>query len=257
MGAAISGPRLTVEQVRLRRGGRDVLRGVSFDLAGGLTGVLGLNGAGKTSLIRTVVGVAPPDAGAVRLDGSDPYVPAQRADFLARVGYVPQGFEIAAGMRVGDYLTYMAYLKGIERRRREEAVATVLAQVGLADRRASRGRELSGGMVRRVGIAQALLGAPRVLVLDEPTAGLDPHQRDVLRELVDRLAHDSAVLLATHLVDDLAGPATRVVVLDAGEAVFDGSAEELALEAGADADDGRARHGTPVERGFLALVRGR
>lgn len=255
MGGPDRGPRLVVDGVGVRRRRRQVLRGVSLEIGPGLTGLLGLNGAGKSTLLRTLVGLCRPDAGTVRLDGLDPYEAAERAAYLSRVGYVPQGFALAPGLSLGDYLRHMAHLRQVDRGERDAAVARVLDVVDLADRADARGHELSGGMVRRAGIAQALLADPQVLVLDEPTAGLDPHQRDQLRALVDRLVAESgaAVLLATHLAHDLDAADGRVLVLDAGSVVFHGSVGELA-DRGERASGPGAGRGTPVERGFLDLV---
>lgn len=187
----------------------------------GVTALLGPNGAGKSSLIKLACGVLRPSGGRVLLDGR----PATRRELAARVGWVPQQGATIPGFTVAEQIAYAGWLKGL--RRREAAAHAVAAAAavrlgGLLDRPAA---TLSGGQLRRLGIAQALVHRAEILLLDEPTAGLDPDQRAGLREVIAATAAGgSALLIATHTVDDLDVLYDRVVVLNEGKILFDDSA---------------------------------
>jgi ABC-2 type transport system ATP-binding protein len=205
------------------------LRGVDLDLGPGICGLLGPNGAGKTSLLRILATASAPTAGTVQLLGRDPSDPAQRLAVRRRLGYVPQEVGLYASFSVFDFVDYIAVLKEhADRAARHDEVRRVQAAVDLADERSRKIRKLSGGMRRRVVLAQALLGDPALLVLDEPTVGLDPEQRLRFRQLISRQAEDRCVVLSTHLADDVEALCHRVVVLDHGEVAFSGSPPELA-----------------------------
>nr|WP_232514577.1 ATP-binding cassette domain-containing protein [Cellulomonas sp. PSBB021] len=194
--------------------------------------------------MATVVGVLAPARGrvAVGSEGGDQAVP----------GYLPQDFDAPRRVRVVDYLRFVGWCRSTRRRLvTDRAIGDALASVGLADRAGSRFGDLSGGMRRRVGVAQALLGSPGAVVLDEPTVGLDPVQRAELRELISTLANDRAVIVSTHLAEDVAAIAKRVVILSDGSEVFQGTVASLA-ERGA----GPTVTSEAVERGFLSVLRG-
>jgi ABC-2 type transport system ATP-binding protein len=202
---------------------------VTLDLSPGVTGLLGPNGAGKTTLLRIVATALSPDTGSVRVLGRDPADPAGRLAIRRRLGYLPQDAGAYAGFTAFAFVDYVAVLKEMtERSARHAEVRRVLDAVGLGDRAHQRIRALSGGMRRRVGLAQALLGRPDLLVLDEPTAGLDPEQRLRFREVLAGLPADTTVLLSTHLTEDVAALCPRVVVLDAGRVLFQGETAALA-----------------------------
>ena len=218
--------------LRVARSGRRALDGVDLDAHGGVTALLGPNGAGKTTLLRCLATVIRPDEGAVRVDGLDPADELQRTEIRRRLGYRPQQPAFAPAARAFDALDVIAVAKELapERRRRAE-VWRVLAATGLADRAGDRVRDLSGGMVSRLGTAQAMLGAPTLLLLDEPETGLDPDRRLELRTLLADLGADTTVVVATHHLDEAVAIAARLVVLDRGRVVFAGTATGLAATA--------------------------
>jgi ABC-2 type transport system ATP-binding protein len=212
-----------------RYGATRALDGVDIALERGITGLLGPNGAGKTTLLSILATVNEPDAGRVSAFGLDPGQAAERVEIRRRLGYLPQELGYHRHFTVAAFLDYVAILKEItDRRRRAEEVARVLAAVSLEDRARSRIRALSGGMRQRLGIAQALLGQPDLLILDEPTAGLDPEQRLRFRELLSGLPGDPVIVLSTHQADDIAAICPKVVVLLQGRVHFAGTPAELA-----------------------------
>jgi ABC-2 type transport system ATP-binding protein len=219
---------------------------VSFAAGNGVTAVLGPNGAGKTTLLRMVATVLAPDRGRVRLLDHDPSTASGRLAIRRRLGFFPQEPGYYENFKAFDFVDYVAILKEMTNRRaRHDEVRRVLAAVGLTDQMHKRLRKLSGGMRRRVILAQALLGQPDLLVLDEPTAGLDPEQRLRFRELVSSIAERHSVLLSTHQTEDVAAVCQRVVVIDHGAVRFDGTPADLKEHARArvwraDAADSRA-----------------
>jgi ABC-2 type transport system ATP-binding protein len=222
-------PAATVTGVAKRLGRTQALAGVSLELGTGITGLLGPNGAGKTTLLRILATVLAPDTGDLRLFGRDPGDGAERSGVRRRLGYMPQEPGFHRHFTAFEFVDYIAALKEwTERDARHAEVRRVLRAVGLADEAHKRIRALSGGMRRRVALAQALLGSPELLVLDEPTAGLDPQQRLRFRELISGLAADHAVLLSTHQTEDVAALCGRVVALRDGAVAFDGTPAELA-----------------------------
>jgi ABC-2 type transport system ATP-binding protein len=220
------------EGLSRRYGAIRALDQVDLTLEHGITGLLGPNGAGKTTLLSILATVNEPDAGQVSVFGLNPRDQAERVEIRRRLGYLPQELGYHRHFTVAAFLDYVAILKEItERRRRAEEVARVLAVTGLEARARTRIRALSGGMRQRLGIAQALLGNPALLILDEPTAGLDPEQRLRFRELLSDLPGDPVILLSTHQADDIAAICPKVVVLLQGRARFDGTPAELAAAA--------------------------
>lgn len=205
------------------------LSGVTFDAGAGITGLLGPNGAGKTTLLRMMATVLAPDAGDLRLLGRDPRKAEDRLAIRRRLGYMPQEPGFHRNFTAFEFVDYIAILKEmVERRARHDEVRRVLSLVGLESQIGRKIKNLSGGMRRRVALAQALLGDPDLLVLDEPTAGLDPEQRLRFREMVSERAADRTVILSTHQTEDVAALCPRVVVLLDGQALFDGTPKDLA-----------------------------
>ena len=205
------------------------LDGVTFDAGAGITGLLGPNGAGKTTLLRMLATVLAPDAGDLRLLGWDPDKAEDRLAIRRRLGYMPQEPGFHRNFTAFEFVDYVAILKEmVDRRARHDEVRRVLALVGLEDVAGRKIKNLSGGMRRRVALAQALLGDPDLLVLDEPTAGLDPAQRLRFREIVSERAEARTVILSTHQTEDVAALCPRVVVMDGGRTLFDGTPQELA-----------------------------
>jgi ABC-2 type transport system ATP-binding protein len=212
-----------------RYGATRALDGVDLTLERGITGLLGPNGAGKTTLLSILATASEPDAGQVSVFGLDPRDAAERVEIRRRLGYLPQELGYHRHFTVAAFLDYVAILKEItDRRRRAEEVARVLAATGLEGRARTRIRALSGGMRQRLGIAQALLGQPDLLILDEPTAGLDPEQRLRFRELLSGLPGDPVIALSTHQADDIAAICPKVIVLLQGRVRFAGTPAELA-----------------------------
>jgi ABC-2 type transport system ATP-binding protein len=235
-----------VEGLSRRYGDTRALDEASFTMERGVTGLLGPNGAGKTTLLSILATVNEPDAGRVSVFGLDPRDAAERVEIRRRLGYLPQELGYHRHFTVAGFLDYVAILKEItNRRRRAEEVARVLAAIGLERRAKTRIRALSGGMRQRLGIAQALLGRPDLLILDEPTAGLDPEQRLRFRELLSSLPGDPVVVLSTHQAEDIAAISPKVIVLLQGRVHFAGTPPELAATAAgrvwaADQRDARA-----------------
>lgn len=198
---------------------------VSAALGPGVYGLLGANGAGKTTLMRMACGVLSPTSGEVLFDG----VPIERAGgaYRAVLGYLPQDFGYYPEFTALDFMEYMAALKGIGRRAARERSLELLDAVGLAGEERRRIRTFSGGMKQRLGIAQAVLNDPKVLVLDEPTAGLDPKERVRFRNLIASFAQDKVVLLSTHIVSDVESIADRIFVMRAGAFMMEGTPAEL------------------------------
>jgi ABC-2 type transport system ATP-binding protein len=229
--------------LRVRAGRRMAVDGVDLSLATGVHGLLGPNGAGKTTLIRALATVLRPAGGELKLLGG-----AHPREVRRRLGYLPQEFGFYRRFTVREFVEYMAWLKEIPKPDVPGAVQRAIDRVGLTDRADHKLKTLSGGMVRRAGIAQAIVNDPAILLLDEPTAGLDPAQRMHFRQLLRELT-DTCVIVSTHLVEDVAAACTDVVLLDEGKVVFQGAAPELAA-AGTEADAGDS----PMERGYTALL---
>ncbi|MBC9711285.1 ABC transporter ATP-binding protein [Streptomyces sp. TRM66268-LWL] len=227
------------------------LDALTLDFERGVHGLLGPNGAGKTSLIRVLATVAPATAGRVEVLGHDladrRALPAVRR----RLGYLPQDFGFYPGFTVREFVAYVAWLKELSRETTGAAVERALERVGLGDRADARMKTLSGGMLRRAGIAQALVNEPDVLLLDEPTAGLDPEQRVEFRELLRDVGRDAAVLVSTHLVEDVAAACTEVTLLAEGRVAYRGTTEQLAALGADPAEAGDH----PIERGYTAALR--
>lgn len=204
---------------------------LSFDR--GVTGLLGPNGAGKTTLLRIVATSIAADAGRVRLLGRDPHeAHGELTEIRRHLGYLPQELGYPGDMTVFGFVEYVAVLKEWnDRAQRSREVRRVIDLVGLGDLASKKIAKLSGGQRRRVGLAQSLLGDPRVLVLDEPTTGLDPAQRADLRRTLSVVGGQCAVLLSTHQTEDVAALCERVVVLAGGTVRFDGAVTELVATA--------------------------
>ncbi len=201
-------------------------------LSTGVTGVLGPNGAGKTTLLKMLATVLSPDSGSIRLLGEPLGTAKQRASVRRQLGYLPQELQYPRGFTAFGFVEYMAALKEwTETTRRHAEVMRVLDAVQLgtvADRRL---RHLSGGQRRRVGIAQALIGDPRLLIMDEPTTGLDPEQRAELRGLLSDAGRSATIVLSTHQTEDVAALCDRVIVMVSGRVLFDGSVADLVASA--------------------------
>jgi ABC-2 type transport system ATP-binding protein len=218
--------------LRKRFGATVALDGVDLAAGPGVTGLLGPNGAGKTTLLRIIATVLPPDSGHVVSFGQDSLTHDGRLEVRRRLGYVPQEPGFHGSFTAFEFVDYVAILKEwADRKPRHDETRRVLSLVGLDAVMHKRIRQLSGGMRRRLAIAQALIGRPDLLVLDEPTAGLDPEQRLRFREMLTTESARATVLLSTHQTDDVAAFCQRVVVLLEGRVHFDGAPSDLAASA--------------------------
>lgn len=209
-------------------GGIQALRDINLEIGTGMFGLLGPNGAGKTTLLRILATLLKPSQGSATVDGFDVADPQQKWVVKGTLGYLPQELGLYPSLDVSEFLDYMATLKNLHQpRERREAVERAMGQAGLQSVARQRIQTLSGGMKRRVGIAQALLGRPRLLIVDEPTAGLDPEERVRLRSLLARLAAECVVILSTHIVEDIANSCQDLAVLYQGQIRFHGSPQAL------------------------------
>lgn len=204
------------------------LEGVTLDLPSGMIGLLGSNGAGKTTLMRILCGIIQPTRGRVLIDGRDLADAGVRRAVKKTLGYLPQDIDPYPNLTPLEFLDYVGILKGVESAKaRKQQARELIARVGLADAQNRRVGGFSGGMRRRVGIAQALMGDPQLLIVDEPTAGLDPEERMRFRTLLASLGQNRTVILSTHILDDVAQTCPYVFVLRDGELRYDGSTEGL------------------------------
>ena len=223
--------------------------GVSLDVGPGVFGLLGPNGAGKTSLLRMLATVLPPSSGQLRLLDRDPASPAPRREIRRRLGYLPQNLGYYPSFTVVEFVEYFALLKEMPPAGVSAAVAAAVERVDLGGKARAKLRTLSGGMLRRVGIAQAIVNEPELLLLDEPTAGLDPEQRVAFRALLRDLGQRATVIVSTHLVEDVGAACTEVALMDAGKIVFHGTPAELTARG-----EGRGTGDAPLERGYSAVL---
>jgi ABC-2 type transport system ATP-binding protein len=204
------------------------LRGVTLEIENGMFGLVGPNGAGKTTLMRILTGLLRPTAGDVCVLGHDMVDSHSKMAVKSMLGYLPQELGLYPSLTAREFLDYVAILKGMtDQRARRQQVTELLELVGLADAADRRLRAYSGGMKRRVGIAQALLGNPQLLIVDEPTAGLDPEERVRLRNLLADMAGRRTVILSTHIIEDVSQTCTKLAVMHKGQILFHDTPGEL------------------------------
>lgn len=203
-----------------------VLKDVSFTMGSGIYGLLGPNGAGKTTLMRCITGLYRYQ-GKITLNNKK--INNRKS---CEVGYLPQKFGLFPELTVGEMLDYMGNIQGTQKKGRKETIDRCLSQVNLEDRKNVRIRKLSGGMIRRVGIAQTLLSDPPVIIFDEPTAGLDPEERMHFKEIISNLSREKIVLISTHIVEDVEACCDHIVVIDRGSILKAGPVDEIRSTAG-------------------------
>ena len=201
------------------------LKDFTTELTEGVYGLLGANGAGKTTLINIIVGILGSDGGTVLIDGQDAGTLGK--DFLSKIGYMPQYPVFYRDFTVMDFLLYMCALKGIPAEQGKKRALELLDIVNLSDAKDKKIGALSGGMRQRVGIVQAMLGDPEILILDEPTAGLDPSERIRFRNLISKFARGRTILLATHIVSDVECIAKEIMILKEGSLITQGTTDTL------------------------------
>jgi len=243
---------MNVELVDLNRrfGRTQAVAGVSLQAGPGVFGLLGPNGAGKTSLLRMLATVIQPSSGTLRLLGRDPGSYGPRREIRRRLGYLPQNLGYYPGFTVAEFVEYFALLKDMPPGRVPAAVAAAVERTGLGDKARAKLRTLSGGMLRRVGIAQAIVNEPDLLLLDEPTAGLDPEQRVAFRAMLRSFGETATVIVSTHLVEDVGAACTKVALMNQGKILFYGTPAELTARA----DGTDAAGDAPLERGYSAVL---
>ena len=217
-----------------RSGGKAIraLKGIDLEISTGMFGLLGPNGAGKTTLMRILAGIVQSSHGTVIIDGHAMNSEAGRIRVKSMLGYLPQELGMYPDLTARQFIDYMGLLKGMkDTRLRKAKVNEVIEMVGLTEAANRKIKEFSGGMKRRVGIAQALVNDPKLLIVDEPTAGLDPEERIRFRNLLVSLAVNRVVILSTHIVDDIGQTCQSMAVLDRGNIRFHGSPSELTHKA--------------------------
>ncbi len=221
---------IELQNLSKRYGKQVALNGLNLEIGSGMYGLLGPNGAGKSTLMRILATLLPPSSGRALVAGHD--VTRDQQEVRQLLGYLPQDFGLYKKLSAWEFLDLVGSLKGIfGKAKRQQQIEQVLRQVNLWDRRKQRLGGYSGGMKRRIGIAQALLGDPRLLIVDEPTAGLDPEERVRFRNLLTELSGDRVVLLSTHIVGDIESSCNQLAVLRQGELAFSGSQQELTAKA--------------------------
>ncbi len=219
---------LTADRITKQYKNKIAVDRMSFTLARGVTGLLGANGAGKTTLMRILCGILVPDSGTVTCDGMD----VETEEYREILGYLPQEFGYYPEFSGRDFLLYMSAVKGMRKKEALKKTEELIELVGLKDAGRKKVRTYSGGMKQRLGIAQALLNDPQILIMDEPTAGLDPQERIRFRNLIAAIGKDRIVLLSTHIVSDLEHIADRLMIMKEGRLLWQGewSAAEGTLE---------------------------
>jgi len=212
---------------QIYRNGNHALKDVSLDIHNGMFGLLGPNGAGKSTLMRIMVTLMKQSSGSVFIDGKD--IHKNRREVRKILGYLPQDFRFFTALKTWEFLDYSGALAGIKNRKERMAeVDALLDKVGLFEARDRRANRLSGGMKRRLGIAQALIGNPRLIIVDEPTTGLDPDERIRFRNILSDLSqNDVIIILSTHIVSDISSTCQEMALLNKGQLVYSGSPEKL------------------------------
>lgn len=216
---------LSVNSIEKTRGDFAVLKNVSFELKPGIYGLLGANGAGKTTMLQIICGILNPDSGNVMLNNKD--TKKNREAFLSRLGFLPQDFAYYPNFTGLKFMIYIANLKGIGRKKAKSKSIELLNMVGLEKEKNLKIKKYSGGMKQRLGIAQTMLNNPKILILDEPTLGLDPKERVKFRNLISSFSDDKIVILSTHIVSDVEYIADEILILKEGVLVDRGSAPKL------------------------------
>lgn len=216
---------LTLKNLTKSYGSFIAVSELNYTMRNGVYGLLGVNGAGKTTLMRMICTLMKPTQGCITCDGRDIF--EMGGEYRRLIGYLPQEFGYYPDLSAREYLMYIAAIKGLRTAVAKERTEKLLEKVGLGNTGEKRLKSFSGGMIRRIGIAQAVLNDPKILVLDEPTAGLDPKERIRFRNLISELAPNCMVLISTHIVSDLEFIPNKIVLMQKGKFAFSGTPEEI------------------------------
>lgn len=211
--------RLSVDRLSKQYKNKIAVDRVSFTLSEGITGLLGANGAGKTTLMRMMTGILAPTSGEITADG----IAVQTEEYRSLLGYLPQDFGYYPEFTAKEFIQYIAALKGLEKRHAKRKTDELLEVVGLSDVANKKIKTFSGGMKQRVGIAQAIVNDPKILILDEPTAGLDPKERVRFRNLIAEIGKNTIVLFSTHIVSDIDSIAKSLLMMRDGQIIYEGA----------------------------------
>lgn len=217
---------IQIRELYKKLGRRMILKDISLELQPGVYGLLGENGAGKTTLIRCLTGIYRPTMGNILFNGEDI---AHQMQYRKTLGYLPQAFGMFPEMKLNEIMAYFCALKDVPKNKEADEINRVLAAVNLSEQANVRVRTLSGGMVRRAGVAQALLGSAPVIIFDEPTAGLDPEERARFKRTVAENRKEKLIIISTHIVEDVASGCEYVLVIHQGRILFNGTCDELRL----------------------------
>ncbi|WP_454296680.1 ABC transporter ATP-binding protein [Salana multivorans] len=242
-------PLVECTDVRYTYGRREALRGFSAAVGPGLVGLLGPNGAGKSTLFGLLSTLLAPQRGEITIAGDSV---RDVAEVRRTIGYLPQSFTAPGVMSVRRVVEYAAWSRGLSTARSRDAAQAAIEAVGLRERAEQRVGSLSGGYRQRLGIAAAVVGGPSLVLLDEPTVGIDPVQRVQIRQLIGRLAASATVVVATHLLEDIELPGATVVVINEGRARFQGRVEELTALGAGRAEPGQRE----IEAGYVVALGG-
>jgi ABC-2 type transport system ATP-binding protein len=244
-------PVIVADSLTYRFGHLAAVSEASFQILPGVSALLGPNGAGKSTLLRLLATASSPASGEFRYEGRVIAGKALR-EYRSNLGYLPQQPTWHSWMTVEETVTYFAWMRGVRRRERRVWVDDALASVGIADQRKARLGSLSGGMVQRALLAQAIVHRPSVLILDEPSAGLDPEQRFELRRILREIHPGGVVLISTHILDDVTPLADRLLIMNHGRICFEGSLSDVAGSAGA--LDKTSEHSSELESAYLKII---
>src|SRR5579884_2225661 len=240
---------------KVYRGNVHALNDLTLTIPGGMFGLLGPNGAGKTTLMRIMAGILNPSGGELSIGGNDGTTEQGRTAIKRILGYLPQDLGMYPDLSAHEFLDYVGILKGLtDRKLRKQRVEDLLRMVSLSDVAQRKIKTFSGGMKRRVGIAQALLNDPRILIVDEPTAGLDPEERIRFRNLLSELGGNRTILLSTHIVEDISQTCQHIAVMKHGQVIFQGTIAQLLEQARGKVWLITTRVGQPKPQGNFTVV---
>lgn len=215
---------LTVNNLSKKFGKKTVLKNISVEFDNGIYGLLGPNGSGKTTFIRAVTGLYSTPKNTVLYKGTDI---GESKEYFKQIGYLPQSFGLYKELNVNEIMELFANLKGISKEETKQAIDDALKMVNLTNEANKKCAALSGGMVRRVGVAQAFLGNPKIVILDEPTVGLDPEERLRLKNAISRLSKDRIVIISTHIVEDVEALCNKIVIMNSGRVLVNNDVNEV------------------------------